>query len=309
MKLAKIFVVMLALGASAVMAQQSGANQPANKPGENKPSAQQPSGSAPAGQASSESQPTTPQGAPAAPAGPPPQGKQPKPKSQAEMDAYKAALALANGGDPVAMEKAANDFVVAYPDSDMAPILFRIAMRSYQAANNNDKVMEMAQKIIAADPDDPEALVDVAQIITDRVRDSDLDKDQRRAEAMKDAQHALTTVDTDLAPGMTVEQEKIFKALMKSNAYAVIGLLDYEAEKYVDAATAFQQSIDAFPQQPDPVTVLRLAYALDKQGKYADGLKAAKQAADMTQADTEVGSMARQEQGKLAKLAGGAPPK
>jgi len=269
------------------------AQQPA-PPAATQPAPQQPSGAQPAAPQSTDLQPATPPGK-----------KQPQPKTQAELDAYKAAMALT---DPAAMEKAANDFVVAYPDSDLAPLLYRTVMRSYQAGNNNDKVLEMGQKMLASDPDDPEALVDVAQVMASRTRDSDIDKDQRLATAMKDAQHALETVDTDVPLGMSPAQEAIFKGLMRSNAYGVIGLLHYKAEKFAEASDAFQKSIDAFPQNPDPIIVLRLAFALDKQGKYADALKAAKQAVELTQDGTNAGMLARQEQNKLTKLAGGGTP-
>ena len=42
-----------------------------------------------------------------------------------------------------------------------------------------------------------------------------------------------------------------------------------------EAVGYFHKSIDAYPAQPDPVVVLRLALALDKQGKYPDALKEA----------------------------------
>lgn len=289
MKRAGMLFAMLALAAVAVAQQpaQPGATQPAQKPEGQQPAAQQP---------------TDPQAAAAAAAA---AKRHPKAKSQAESDAYKAAMA---SSDAATMEKATNDFATAYPDSALTPILSRMVMRSYQAAGNNDKVLEIGQKMIAADPDDPEALVDVAQVMTDRTRDSDIDKNERLDQAMKYAQHSLETVDTDLPPALSPEQEGIFKGLMKSNAYSVIGALHFKAGKFPEAADAFQKSIDAFPQQPDPVVVLRLALALDKQGKYPEALKAAKQAVQLTQDGTNVGIMARREQDKLTKQASGGAP-
>jgi tetratricopeptide (TPR) repeat protein len=235
-----------------------------------------------------------------------PQGKkQPKAKSQPEFDAYKAAMTTT---DPAAMEKAADDFVAKFPDSDLSPLLYRTVMRTYQAANNADKLMEMGERLLKADPDDPEALIDVAQVIADRTRDTDIDKDQRLDQAMKYSQHALETVDSDVPLGLSPEQEGTFKALMRSSAYSVIGLLQFNAEKFADAAGSFRKSIDAFPQQPDSVVVLRLAMALDKQGKYPEALKEANHAVELTQDGTPAGTLARREQNRLAKLAGGGSP-
>ena len=248
-------------------------------------------------------QPAPPSAAqPAAPAA----KRQPKAKSQAELDAYKAAVASA---DPVALEKAADDFSAKFPDSELSPLLYRTVMRAYQAANNGDKLMEMGERLLKADPNDPESLVDVAQMILERTRDSDLDKDQRRAQAMTYAQHALETMDTDVPLGLTPEQETAFKGLMRSNAYSLIGTLQFDAEKYGDAADSYQKSIDAFPDQPDPVVVLRLAMAFDKQGKYPDALKVANRAVQLTQDGTPAGALARKEQDRLTKLTGGVAPR
>src|SRR5207244_1029143 len=82
-----------------------------------------------------------------------------------------------------APEKAANDFAAKFPDSEVRIILFKTAMRSYQSANNADKALELGRKVLAIDPDDPEALVIVASVLAERTRDTDLDKDQRLDEA------------------------------------------------------------------------------------------------------------------------------
>ena len=53
-------------------------------------------------------------------------------------------------------------------------------------------MIDMGKKVLAIDPDDPAALVGVAQAMAERTHDTDLDKDQRYAEAKKDAERALT---------------------------------------------------------------------------------------------------------------------
>ena len=181
-------------------------------------------------------------------------------------------------------------------------------MRGYQNANNGDKLAETAQKVLKSDPDDPEALTDLAEVIAERTHDTDLDKDQRYEEARKDATHALQTVDTDLPPGVAPEQAEAYKGLLKSTAYSIVGTVDFNQEKFADAEANFRKSIDAFPSQPDPVVVLRLALALDKQDKYPEALKAANQAVELTQDTTSPGKLARQERDRLVQLTGGAAP-
>jgi len=135
-----------------------------------------------------------------------PQGKRPaQAKTQPEYEAYNAAKALT---DPVAGEKAADDFAVKFPDSELRPLLYAAAMSLYQQANNADKMMDMAKKILTYDADSPEALLGVAQVLAERTRDTDLDKDQKLAEAKKDAERALVTVETDI-PTSGIPQDRL----------------------------------------------------------------------------------------------------
>jgi len=276
MKRAAMLTVVLALGAVSV--------------------AQQPAGTA--GQSGGQTG-----AAPAAPAGKRP----PQAKTQPEFDAFKAANATQ---DPAALDKAADDFAAKYPESELRILLYKQAMRDYQNANNADKMQDMGRKVLALDPDDPEALVGVAEILTERTRDSDLDKDQRLAEASKLAQHAIDTIETDVTVPPGTPQEKIdaYKGFLRSSAYSVLGTLALNSDKYPQAEDYLRKSIAALPQQPDPLVVLRLALALDKQEKYPDALKEANHAVEMTQDGTPAGKLARQEKTRLEQLTGGSKP-
>src|SRR6266566_4527814 len=57
----------------------------------------------------------------------------------------------------------------------------------------------------------------------------------------------------------------------------------------------------------DPVVVLRLALALDKQGKYPEALKEANHAVQLTPEGTTAGGLARRERDRLVQLTGGTP--
>src|SRR5713101_7025292 len=259
-----------------------------------------------------QSNPPAPQntqaGQPAAQAAPAPTGKRPpQAKTQPEFDAYKTAAALT---DPAAQEKAADDFAAKFPDSELRAVLYKSAMHGYQQANNADKMMDMSRKVLNYDADDPEALLGVAQVLAERTRDTDLDKDQRLAEARKDAQRALVTVDTDVpSTGYPPDQLNAFKGFLRSDAYAILGTLDFNAKAWADAEGNLRKSIDAFPQQVDPVAVFRLSVALDMQNKYPEALKFANQAVDMTKEGTSAGDAARKEKDRLTQLSsGGAPP-
>jgi tetratricopeptide (TPR) repeat protein len=291
MKRAAVILGMLSLGilSFAVWAEAQNAGQPAQQ---NPPAA----GQAPPAQGAT-------QGATAAPGAKRP----PQAKTQPEFDAWKVAAA---NTDAAGLEKASDDFATKFPDSELRVLLYKNAMRLYQSANNAEKTEAMGRKVLSFDGDDPEALVIVAEVIAERTRDSDIDKDQRFGEAISMAQKATRTVDTDVQVPAGTPQEKIdaYKSLLRSNAYSILGTIEFKKENYAGAQENLQKSIDAFPSNPDPVVILRLALALDKQQKYPEALKAANRAVELTQDSTAIGTPARRERDRLQQLTGGAAP-
>ena len=236
-------------------------------------------------------------------------GSRPTPEEQAAAqnnlaDAQKLVATIAER-----TEKAADDFAVKFPDSEVRGLLYKTTMRLYYNSNNMDKTEAMGRKALSLDGDDPEALVTVAEMVAEKTRDTDLDKDQRFDEAKKMAQKAIQTVDTDLIFNSGTPQEKIdaAKSELRSRAYSAMGTIDFKKENYASAETNLQKSIDAYPQQPDPYVVLKMAIAMDKQGKYAEALKVANRAVELTKETDQAGIYARRERDRLQQLTGGAP--
>jgi tetratricopeptide (TPR) repeat protein len=256
---------------------------------DSKPAAQNP----PAGQAAA-----------AAPAG----KRAPAAKTQPEFEAYKTAIALT---DAAAAEKAADDFATKFPDSELRVMLYKSAMQKYQVANNADKMLDMAHKALNYDPDDPEALLGVSQVLAERTRDTDLDKDQRLAEAKKNAERALVTIDTDV-PTAGYDPAKLndYKGFLRSEAYSILGTLAFNAKNWPEAETNLKKSIEAFPQQPDPIAIFRLSVTLDMQNKVPEAMKYVDQAVDLTKdrPDSGVGKASRDEKDRLTKLSAGSAP-
>ena len=290
--------LILAVLSIATWAAAQGTGQPTQNPPS---SGQATQGAQPAQGAQGQTAP----GAQAAPGAPPAGKRPPQAKTQPEFDAYKVAVAST---DPVALEKAADDFATKFPDSELRVLLYKSALRLYQNANNPDKTEAMGRKVLNLDGDDPEALVMVAEVVAEKTHDSDLDKDQRYDEATKMAQKATQTVDTDVSVPQGTPQEKLdaYKNLLRSNAYSILGTIEFKKENFAGAQTDLQKSIDAFPSQPDPVVVLRLALSLDKQQKYPDALKVASRAVDLTQENSQIGTLARRERDRLQQLTGAA---
>jgi tetratricopeptide (TPR) repeat protein len=226
-------------------------------------------------------------------------------KTQAEYEAYQAIKSKAQTPDE--FEKAVDDFAVKFPDSNLRVVLYRGVMKSFQQADNADKMMAAGLKVLSIDKDDPEALIVVAEIQEEHTGAMDLDREERMDQAVANAQHALQTIDTDLsAPaGTPADRLEAYKKYLRSTALAIVGTIQYKRAQYADAEGMLRKAIDADAANPDAVVVLRLALALDQQKKYQDALQQANRAVDLTKEDTDAGKSARSERDRLVIETGG----
>jgi tetratricopeptide (TPR) repeat protein len=225
-----------------------------------------------------------------------------KARTHEEYVAYQAAMA--NKGNADAMAKSAADFATRFPDSDIRLLLYRATMKAYRAAREPEPTMDAALKVLQLDKDDPEALLAVAEVQEEHTSPMDLDREQRMDAATANAQHALTTIDSDLVVpvGTAPEQIETYKKYLRSSALAILGTVQYKREKYPDAESTLRQALEADPANPDGVVVLRLALTLDQQQKYEDALQQANHAIELTKDDTDAGHLARTERDRLTAL-------
>ncbi len=234
--------------------------------------------------------------------------KLPQAKTQDEYAAFMEAI---NKTNPADAEQAAREFEVKYPQSELLSLLYQQVMTKYQQADNADKTVEMGRKAIHYDPDNTAALVLTGTVIAERTKETDIDKDERLAEAEKDVKHALETIEQNkfkLSPSATPQQVQAFKDQVTFMSYAALGQIelvrknDAAAEAYLRKALAVQQG------STDALTWLRLSLALDHQNKYADALNAANKAVDNSGNNQAVGNLAKLEQSRLKQLTGSGTP-
>ncbi len=224
----------------------------------------------------------------------------PQAKSKEEFDAYQAAAA---GTDP----NAADEFAKKFPTSDLRALLYVNMMRKYQSANDAEHTVQMGRKAVAIEPNNTVALVTVASVLAERTRSTDLDKDERYAEANKDADTAINTIDTGLVvpASVTPEQLVTVKGMLLSMAYAAKGNVSLEQGQYAEAEKSLNAAVTANkgPQQ-DAVTYLRLAIAQDKQNKLKEAMVNVNKALELSAEDPQVSAMVKQEKTRLEQLSG-----
>jgi uncharacterized membrane protein len=229
--------------------------------------------------------------------------KAPQAKTKEEFDAYKAGSALT---DPAQVLAAADQFAQKYPDSELKELLYIQAMNGFSRTGNAELEIEAGRKAIAIDPHDPNPLIHVASAVVEVTRDNDLDKDQRYAEAAKDAQAAIDNINTGLhiPPNVTEAQVEAVKNSILTLAYETLGVIDMQKQSFADAEAKFQKAVDLSRAQPIARIYLRLSVTQDNEKKYAEALVNANKALEYSQQGTVEQSLAKQQQSRLQKLLG-----
>ncbi len=226
--------------------------------------------------------------------------KSPQPKTQAEYDAYKAAAALTA---PAQLEAAATDFAQRFPDSELRSILFQQAMGLYQQANNPGKTLEMARDALKYDPGNAVALLTAAQVLAERTHDSDLDRDDRLAEANADARSALQNAG-EIAPPTNLTPEQFAAALaeIRGTAHEVLATVAFKKQDYATAIQEYNIAASEEKEHTDAVVWLRLSVAHDKAGDYATAAGIIQRAIAASEPGSQIRQLAEQEQSRLEKL-------
>src|SRR5256714_4044541 len=232
----------------------------------------------------------------------------PAAKTQDEFAAYNAA---AGNQENAAAEKAADDFVTKFPQSDLRGLLYSTIMRRYQQANDPEKTLEMARKVLTYERNDPVALVMASTVLAERTREGDLDREERYDEAVKYAKRALETSNTDLMvpSNSSADQIEGAKKVLQSMAHSAIGMVALDRKDDAAAAQEFRQAIAlSTPGPVEPLTYLRLALAQDHLKQYSEALSSANKAVESAPANSPVAMLAKQEVDRLNKLNESAGP-
>lgn len=232
----------------------------------------------------------------------------PQAKTNEEYAAFQAAAAQTDLNAALA---AADQFAEKYPQSELRYVIYAQLMQKFYGANQPAKVIEAGHKVLTIEPEDSMALIMVATAISETTHDTDLDQDEKYAEAMKDAEAAVKGIDAGLVvpPTMPPDQVAAAKRELLSMAHASMGYIEMNRKNYGLSETHFKDAIAANPDQPDATNYLRLAVAQDNQKKYPDAMVSIDKALQLAQAQNnpQITNIARNEKDRLTKLSAGAP--
>jgi tetratricopeptide (TPR) repeat protein len=197
-------------------------------------------------------------------------GAQMKPKTKAEFDAINKMLSATTPDDRIA---AGEEIITNFEKTDFKSFVFFSIAQAYVIKKDDVKARVYGERALEVDPKNYQAALLLAQVISTKVRENDLDKDEQYKEAEKYANQALAAIPTATKPNtnLTDEQWEGEKKNLASDAHQYLGIVAMGRKKYDVAETEFSAAVNG-AHDPDPAAIVRLAAAQNKTGKYDEAI-------------------------------------
>src|SRR5258707_2551592 len=227
------------------------------------------------------------QGQPAAPT------QAPVIKDPAEYNAYVGAVQQT---DPAAKISGLEAFLTQYPNSVMKTQALEILMGTYQQAGNQQKTIDTATKLVAADPNNVRAMALLAYFKRLQAQGGDPNAKQLLADAKKYGQQGLDALPKFSKPEGTSDADfQKMKDQMAGIFNAAVGIAALQDKDYATAVKALRVAADGNPQDFSVVYPLALAYLGQTPPDYLNGIWFAARAAAVAppQAQAQIEKYAR----------------
>jgi tetratricopeptide (TPR) repeat protein len=240
-----------------------------------------------AAQAAQQPQGQPAQGQPAAPT------QAPVIKDPAEYNAYVGAVQQT---DPAAKISGLEAFLTQYPNSVMKTQALEILMGTYQQAGNQQKTIDTATKLVAADPSNVRAMALLAYFKRLQAQGGDPNAKQLLADAKKYGQQGLDALPKFAKPEGTSDADfQKMKDQMAGIFNAAVGIAALQDKDYATAVKALRVAADGNPQDFSVVYPLALAYLGQTPPDYINGIWFAARAAAVAppQAQAQIEKYAR----------------
>ncbi len=194
----------------------------------------------------------------------------PRPKTKAEYDALSKMLAAT---DPDTRIAAGEDVITNFEKTEFKSFVFYNIAEAYVTKKDDVKAIVYGERALEADPKNFDASLLLARTIASKVRDTDLDRDERLATAEKYSKQALENIPTaaKLNANMTDEQWADAKKDLMAEAHQWLGVIAMDRKQYDVAVTEYGEAVNG-AHTPDPAAMVRLAQAYNKVKKYDEAI-------------------------------------
>jgi tetratricopeptide (TPR) repeat protein len=191
-----------------------------------------------------------------------------KVKSKGEAEAVQALIAAEPQG-PDAIIAAAEALLGKFADTQFKEVALLAEATAFQQKKDFASAELTNERILEIDPKNPQAAMQLGEVITAHVGENDLDKDERLAKAEKALNQAVANIDHKPSEGMPDDAWAGAKKFTLAQAENDLGLAAMLRKNYPAAAAAFQLAVDSDPQ---PAYEVRLALSDQKGGKNDEAL-------------------------------------
>ena len=234
---------------------------------------------------SAQTQPTSPAQTTAAPAQTPAAPAQPQQKKEIKDPAeYNAYVGAVQQTDPAAKVSGLEAFLTQYPNSVMKEDALELLMGAYQQTGNAAKMLETANKVLAANPCNIRALA-LGAYTKQAAAVAGQNAQQNFTEAGQAGEKGLQCLQTATKPAGTSDADwNKLKAQTTSIFSGAAGIAAYNAKDFAKAAQYLRPAVEADPTNLLNVYDLALSYLAPGPGeKDVDGLYFIARAAALAQ--------------------------
>lgn len=198
--------------------------------------------------------------------------KQPAMKSEKEQQAVMAVFQAADSAARIAATEA---LLSKFADTEFKSLALFIAAAAAEETGDWEKTVIWGDRALEADKGSYGTMLILARGYASRVREFDLDKEEKLSKADKYAASALELLKAapKIRPDIPDDQWAIQVKNWQSEAYEAQGLAAAARKKYEDAIAKYQLGLAATPDHPN--LLARLATAQVDAKKYDDGLATA----------------------------------
>src|SRR6202049_1064122 len=235
-----------------------------------------------AGIASGQQATTQPQTQPATPAQTQPAASQPQQKKEIKDPAeYNAYVGAVQQTDPNAKISGLEAFLAQYPNSVMKEDALELLMVAYQQANNQAKMIDAAQRILQANPNNLRALA-LLSYVKRAQAEAGQDAQNNLTQGAQYAERGLRALQTDPQPdGPSDAHFNKMKTQMSAIFNGTSGMAALQAKNYPQAQQRLQAAVQADPHDLRNVYPLQLAGLTGTPPNSVEGLYFIARAADL----------------------------
>jgi tetratricopeptide (TPR) repeat protein len=194
----------------------------------------------------------------------------PRPKSKAEYDALSKMLSAT---DPDSKIAAGEEVITNFEKTEFKSFVFYSIAEAYNAKKDDVKAIVYGERALEADPKSYEAALLLARTIASKVRDNDLDRDERLNQAEKYAKQAMESIPgaVKMNANMTDAQWDDAKKDLMAEGHQWLGVVAFNRKKFDVAVAELTMAVND-AHAPDPAAMVRLAQADNKAGKFDDAI-------------------------------------